>query len=106
MENIPVFLREAGNLDHTFDEPFLYLEKQGAFAAKKAEIFSQWNENFLRMNMDFFRQKYDDANKKFFGKGKALTALASEIQAYASFMVETDRIPVYQIGRASCRERV
>lgn len=95
VENIPVFLREAGNLDHTFDEPFLYLEKQGAFAAKKAEIFSQWNENFLRMNMDFFRQKYDDANKKFFGKGKALTALAAEIQAYASFMVETDRIPVY-----------
>lgn len=94
-EEIPVFLRQADDIDQAFAEPIMYLEYQTAFLAKRTEFLIQWNENFLRMDMNSFRDKYDQANKKFFGKGKALTALTSEIQAYASFPVETDRIPVY-----------
>ncbi|MGN0135816.1 DUF4011 domain-containing protein [Anaerotignum sp.] len=94
-EEIPVFLRQCNDVELEFSTPILYLEKQNAFLEKKAEFLSQWNENFLRMDMDSFRQKYDQANKKFFGKGKALAALTSELQAYAAFTVETDRIPVY-----------
>ncbi len=55
----------------------------------------QWNENFLRMDMSGFRETYDKANKKIFGKGRALDTLTAELQAYASFKVETDKIPVY-----------
>ena len=42
-----------------------------------------------------YREKYDQANKKFFGKGKTLASLTAELQAFAAFAVETDRIPVY-----------
>lgn len=94
-EEIPVFLKQAADLDQAFTDPMMYLARQIEFSAKEAEFHTQWNENFLRMNMDSFREKYDQANKKFFGKGKAFAALTSEIQAYASFQVETDRIPVY-----------
>lgn len=95
IEQIPEFLRQTEDLDRAFSAPMLYLERQAAFAAKRPAFLAQWHENFLRMDMNSFREKYDQANKKFFGKGKALAALSAEIQAYASFNVETDRIPVY-----------
>jgi hypothetical protein len=94
-EEIPGFLRNADSIDRVFSIPKAYMEKRDAFAAKKAVFMQQWNENFLRMDMTVFREAYDKANKKIFGKGRALDALTIELQAYASFKVETDKIPVY-----------
>lgn len=94
-EEIPAFLRSAENVDREFAASEKYLVRRQAFDAKKEGFLSSWNENFLRMDMNSYRDKYEKANKKFFGKGKALAALTSELQAFASFNVETDRIPVY-----------
>lgn len=95
MEKIPLFLRQEEQVESIFEMPLSYLEHLETFLAKKDRFLSEWNENFLQMNMDSFREKYDQANKKFFGKGKALSALTAEIQAYASFTVETGKIPAY-----------
>ena len=95
VEEVPAFLRDAEMLDQAFSSPVAYLNRYKTVSAKKEELLSQWHENFLRTDMERFRQKYDQANNKFFGKSKALAALTSEIQAYAFFTVETDRIPVY-----------
>lgn len=95
VEEIPSFLRQAGDVDQEFVRPEIYLTKQQAFSVKQADFLSKWNENFLRMNMNSYREKYDQANKKFFGKGKALASLTGELQAFANFTVETDRIPAY-----------
>lgn len=94
-EEIPLFLRQTGDVDREFVLPETYLTKQQAFSVKQADFLSKWNENFLRMDMNSYREKYDQANKKFFGKGKALASLTGELQAFAAFTVETDRIPVY-----------
>lgn len=94
-EEIPVFLRDADSIEKEFTAPALYLVKRDAFCQKRDSYLKQWNENFLRMDMDAFREKFEQANRKFFGKGKALALLTSELQAYALFPVETDRIPVY-----------
>ncbi|MUB66472.1 DUF4011 domain-containing protein [Hungatella hathewayi] len=94
-ETIPAFLRETDNVDREFAVPEAYLTKQQVFSAKQADFLSKWNENFLRMDMSSYREKYDQANKKFFGKGKALASLTAELQAFAAFTIETDQIPVY-----------
>lgn len=94
-EEIPAFLRQADNVDHEFMSPETYLKKQHDFSVRQEDFLSKWNKNFLRMDMNSYREKYDQANKKFFGRGKALALLAAELQAYASFTIETDRIPVY-----------
>lgn len=94
-EEIPSFLRQADDVDREFILPETYLIKQQVFSVKQADFLSKWNENFLRMDMSSYREKYDQANKKFFGKGKALASLTGELQAFATFTVETDRIPVY-----------
>lgn len=95
MEEIPPFLRQTDDVDREFVLPETYLAKRQAFSVKQADFLSKWNENFLRMDMNYYREKYDQANKKFFGKGKALASLTGELQAFAAFTVETDRIPVY-----------
>ena len=94
-EEIPAFLRQSSNVDREFVMPETYLTKRQAFSVRQADFPSKWNENFLRMDMKPYREKYDQANKKFFGKGKALASLTAELQAFAAFAVETDRIPVY-----------
>lgn len=95
IEEIPAFIRQSGSVEREFAAPETYLSMRQAFEAKRAGFLENWNENFLRMDMNTYREKYEQANKKFFGKGKALAALTSEMQAFASFTVETDRILVY-----------
>lgn len=92
---IPLFLRQADQVEREFAAAETYLAKRQAFQAKQAELLSKWNENFLLMDMNFYREKYDQANKKFFGKRKALEALRAELQAFSAFPIETERIPVY-----------
>lgn len=92
---IPAFLRQEDNTEWEFVVPETYLAKQQAFSVKQADFLSKWNENFLRIDMDSYREKYDRAIKKFFGKGKALASLTAELQTFAAFTVETERIPVY-----------
>lgn len=95
MEEIPSFIRNADSIDREFSVPRDYIERRDIFLSKKLVFESQWNENFLKMDMDNFRTRYNQANSKFFGRGKALAGITSELQAYAAFQIVTDRIPVY-----------
>lgn len=94
-EEIPAFLRQADHVDQAFEVSETYLAKQQAFSVKQTDFLSKWNENFLRMDMNSYQEKYSQANKKFFGKGKAFASLTAELQAFAAFPVETERIPAY-----------
>ena len=83
------------NFSWDFSAPEIYLMKRQLFDQKKSDFLDKWNENFLQMDMNLYQQKFEKASTKFFGKGRALSALTSELQAFATFSVETDRIPVY-----------
>ena len=93
VENIPSFLLNADLIERVFEAPDEFLQRKYALSQKTAVFMGKWNENFLRMDMESFRRRFEEANKKFFGKGKALAALTAELQAYADFRVETDKIP-------------
>ena len=92
--DIPAFLMNCNNIDVEFIEPFDYMEKQDALNKRYERIVSFWNENFLKMDMSVYRRKYDDANKKLFGKNKALAMIKDEIQCYAKFTVEINNLPM------------
>lgn len=95
LEKVPEFLRTSQNIEKDFSTPEIYLMKRQQFDQKKSDFLDKWNENFLQMDMNLYQQKFEKASTKFFGKGRALSALTSELQAFATFSVETDRIPVY-----------
>ena len=95
----PFLLKTEGNnfdaIDRGFSELITFVDRRETLESKRGELLGQWNENFLKMDMGIFRNQYDQANKKFFGKNKALAALTAEMQAYASFQVLTEKIPAY-----------
>lgn len=71
-----------------------YVQRAEELKKRKEFLLAHWNENFLQMDMDIYRRKYDEAGKKFFEKGKAFNVLADKIQAFASFQVAVEKIPV------------
>lgn len=95
VDEIPAFIRNTDSLDREFSVPKSFLTKKRAFEEKRINFAGRWNENFLKMDMNAFRIRYDHANAKFFGRGKALAIVTSELQAYARFQIEIERIPVY-----------
>ena len=106
MEEIPAFLRSADAVDREFEYPKSCLRQRALARKKKEDLLRLWNENFLRMDMEYFGGKFDQANKKFFGKGRALSALTAELQAYASFPVETEKIPAYLTEVTFCQQEI
>lgn len=92
-KDVPDFLLKAESIELEFRDAYSYLQRKISQNQKKEAFLSKWNENFLRMDMNEFQRKYEEAGKKLFGKGKALAAITSEIQSYASFNVVAEQIP-------------
>lgn len=93
-EVIPSFLMGIESVDAEFATPLLYLQKKEKLSEKESMLFHNWNPDFLRMDMEVFHSRYEAAGKRLFGKSKALSSLRDEIQAYASFNVAIEKIPV------------
>ena len=107
-ESIPNIILSSKNIDEDFDLPLSYATEQYELEAKMFILLGKWNETFIHMDMTSYHTKYDDANKKLFGKGKALSNLVAEVQSFASFRVSMEQIPallaeveVYQKQEAS-----
>lgn len=92
-ETIPSFLFTVNNIDKEFDQPMDYLTDFEKLTARKSAMMSSWKESFLVTDMRMIRNKYDEANKKIFGKGRALNNLVAEIQSFATFEVQASQIP-------------
>lgn len=93
-ETVPSFLFTVNNIDKEFDQPLAYLVALEKLIARKSAMMNNWKESFLVADMNLIRNKYDAANKKFFGKGRALNNLVTEIQSFASFEIQASQIPV------------
>ena len=93
--NVPAFLRGCKDVDQEFSQAAQYLCREEELQKKKEEFEKNWNSNFLKLDMNGFQEKYEAANQKIFFKNKALEAIRTEIQAYASFTVEVEKLPVY-----------
>ena len=92
-ENIPGILLRTDNVDREFDRPLSYMAENDALIARRNGLLTNFRESFLQADMKMYRSKYDEANKKLFGKGRAISNLVSEIQAFASFNVQAAQIP-------------
>lgn len=94
LEVVPDMLLKSDNLDREFDVLLSFVSCRDAFTNKKNTMLQKWKESFLQADMNIYRNKYDAANKKVFGKGRALNNLVVEIQNFASFDVEVSQMPI------------
>lgn len=91
-EEIPGFLLESKNIDQDFDYPITYLKEKRDVDARKDSLLSFWNDTFLYMDMNVYKNKYNEANKKFFGKAKAVSGVISEIQGFSKGTVTPENV--------------
>lgn len=92
-ESIPMILLNSDNIDKEFDLPLAFVAENIAITTRKNSLLQNWREAFLHMDMSIYRAKYDEANKKLFGKGKALSNLVAEIQSFTRLNISSDQIP-------------
>lgn len=91
---IPEFLFNTDNIDREFAPYFDYVNEKCDLLVRKDSLMSKWNEAFLYMDIDKYRNRIAEANKKFFGKAKAVNLIISEIQSFAKFTVIENQLPL------------
>ncbi|MGN1349449.1 MAG: DUF4011 domain-containing protein [Anaerovoracaceae bacterium] len=112
-EAVPAFLLSNDDLEKEFDLPLSYMKEKNSADERRGRLLQLWNDTFLQMDMSGYREKYDAANKKFFGKGRAVANLVKELQAFAVAPVDPEKIPallaeieVFQRMDCDCRDRL
>lgn len=94
LQDIPSVLINAQNIDKEFDYSLLYVKEKSELEQKKNGLLMSWQEPFLQMDMEEYRTRLNGANKKLFGKGKAIATIVAEIQSFAKFTIVPEQIPV------------
>lgn len=93
-DTIPEFLFNADNIDKEFDPILEYINDNYVLMTRKSNLCNIWNESFLCMDMDKYRIRLGEANKKFFGKSKAINLIVSEIQSFAKCTINETQLPL------------
>lgn len=70
-----------------------YIAKRDQMAVESQEFFSRYKEEILSIDLNIYITKYAEAERKFFGKDKAIAAVSSELEAYTTFPVTKDMVP-------------
>ncbi len=93
-ETIPSVLLESDNIDAIFSELMRFAAEWSLFSQRKEGILRAWKEGFLQQNMAIYQARYAEANKKLFGKNKAMLTLLDELRGYANITFTSPQIPI------------
>lgn len=72
---------------------FKYQIASQTYDSSKESFFQKFNESILSVNLQNISKKYTDAQKKIFGKTKAVDAVKAELQTLAKIPVDPEQIP-------------
>lgn len=70
-----------------------YYQAEEEVQAEELRLLRCWKKEFLTQNMSAYKAKHEAAGRKFFGKGAAMAAVVSELQAFASEPMTYESIP-------------
>ena len=91
------------NLKGDYEKAERYIDLREAFQERKQYMERLWNPYFLKQSMNPYLLQYNQAQSKLLGKKHAVDAVRNEIQKYASFEVQADKIPAILNGIESYR---
>lgn len=91
-EQIPDWLFKPDATDEAVRFLSSYIDKRDKFNAAKNQFFARYKETILSVDLNIFVTKYAEAERKFFGKEKALNAVSAELGNYTNFPVNKDMI--------------
>ena len=91
-EQIPAFLIKGEPLEQIFRKPLEYVSMRDQYINHRNYFLSRYNESILAVDLGTFTQRYAEANKKFFGKAKALEEVTSALQQYVKYPVSQEQL--------------
>ena len=74
------------------DSLFKYRASAQVFEIVRERFTNKYNESILNANLTDVAKRYAEAQKKLFGKTKAIDAVKAELQSYCKFPVELEQI--------------
>ena len=80
-------------LEENKSEIEAYYHAEQEIRAEEIRLLESWEKEFLAQDMTSYLSKHDAAGRKFFGRGAAMSAIASELQTYALQPISYEKIP-------------
>ena len=91
-EEIPAWLLKPGAADEAASVMNNYIVKRDRFTAAGQAFLERYKESILNVDLNLFVTKYSDAERKIFGRDKAVKAVSAELETYTNFPVSKDMI--------------
>ncbi len=92
-EEIPAWLLKPNAVEEAVQFMSAYISKRDQLAVTKQEFFNRYKEEILSVDLNIFVTKYAEAERKIFGKEKAIASVSAELGRYTTFPVTKDMIP-------------
>ncbi len=70
-----------------------FLAKKDTYLSNKDNFLKSFDESILDIDLNIFVTKYAEAEKKIFGKAKAIENVSKELEAYTKFEVKQEFLP-------------
>lgn len=91
-EQIPAFLMKGEPLEQLFRRALEYVSVRNQYINHRNYFLSRYNESILTVDLNVFAQRYTEANKKFFGKAKAIDEVTQALQQYVKYPVAQEQL--------------
>ena len=91
-EQLPAFLMKGEPVERIFGGPREVIALRDQYINNRDYFFSRYNESILTVDLNVFNQRYADANKKLFGKAKAVSEVTNSLQQYVKYPVAQELI--------------
>jgi len=97
-EEIPDFLLKGEPLEQVFQKPLEYITLRDQYIGIRNDFTSKYNESILTADLNVFARRFEEANRKFFGKAKAIKEVISSLQQYVKFPVGEEQLSSISAG--------
>ena len=103
-EQIPAFLMKGESMEVIFRRPVEYISVRNQYVSQRNYFLSRYNESVLTADINIFTQRYAEANKKFFGKAKAIEDVTKALQQYVKYPVGQEQLAAITAEVAQYRQ--
>lgn len=94
-ESVPDVLIKSGTLEEDFACMRAYIRRRVDNDNVYKDMSCRWKEDFFNSDISVYQKKYEEAQKKLFGKSKAIAEVISQIKANALFEYSDDKTTEY-----------
>ncbi len=89
---IPDWLFKENASEEAVKSLSFFIEKRDKFKAAEKAFLEKYKPEILNIDLNLFVTKYAEAERKFFGKEKAVNAVSAELGGFTNFPVKKDMI--------------